>query len=251
MLYKKYKKIIQVLLISITFLLFSYGIFISMITAAMAEEAGQRTKKTESRLNDSYTKEGKMADEDKLTDQEGEYLLALARRTIEKSLFGKEGDQEKEERFSDKYLEKRGTFVTLNINNNLRGCIGHIIPQESLIDGIRINAINSAFRDPRFRPMTKEEWKNVKIEISILTEPELLSYTDAKDLLNKLRPGIDGVILKKGHYQATFLPQVWEQLPDKRMFLNHLCMKAGMNENEWLKGDLQVYIYQVQAFEEH
>ena len=99
--------------------------------------------------------------------------------------------------------------------------------------------------------MTKEEWKNVKIEISILTEPELLSYTDAKDLLNKLRPGIDGVILKKGHYQATFLPQVWEQLPDKRMFLNHLCMKAGMNENEWLKGDLQVYIYQVQAFEEH
>jgi AmmeMemoRadiSam system protein A len=251
MLYKKYKKIIQVLLISNTFLLFSYGISVSMITAAIAGEAGQRTKKTDSRLNDLYSKEGKMADEDKLTDQEGEYLLTLARRTIEKRLFGEEDDQEKEEKPSDKYLEKRGTFVTLNINNNLRGCIGHIIPQESLIDGIRINAINSAFRDPRFRPMTKEEWKNVKIEISILTEPELLSYSDAKDLLNKLRPGIDGVILKKGHYQATFLPQVWEQLPDKRMFLNHLCLKAGMNENEWLKGDLQVYIYQVQAFEEH
>ena len=88
------------------------------------------------------------------------------------------------------------------------------------------------------------------IEISILTEPKSLVYTGGKDLLNKLRPGVDGVIIKKGFHQSTFLPQVWEQLPDKKEFLNHLCLKAGLSGNAWEKGDLEVSTYQVQAFEE-
>lgn len=190
-----------------------------------------------------------MYDKGQLTNEEGEYLLSLARKTIEAELFNRDlpGDINN---LTDKYLEKRGTFVTLTINDNLRGCIGHIIPQESLIEGIKINAINAAFEDPRFPPLSREEWGKVKVEISILTEPKHLEYSGSDDLLGKLRKGIDGVIIQKGYAQATFLPQVWDQLPDKAEFLTHLCMKAGMSGSEWKKGELTVYTYQVQAFEE-
>jgi len=194
-------------------------------------------------------KETKMTDTDRLNNKEGEYLLSVARKTIEKKLFNKKDEADSD--LSPKFSERRGTFVTLTINENLRGCIGHIIPQETLIEGIRVNAINAAFRDPRFRPLTKAEWKKVKIEVSILTEPKPLSYSGADDLLNKLRPGIDGVIIKKGVYQATFLPQVWEQLPDKKEFLIHLCVKAGLDGYAWKKEEIEVYVYQAQAFAEH
>ncbi len=191
-----------------------------------------------------------MADTDKLTEDEGKYLLALARKTIEQALFDKEEQKESDTDSSAKFLEQRGTFVTLTTRGNLRGCIGHIIPQESLIEGIRVNAINAAFRDPRFPALTRDEWKKVKIEISILTDPKPLSYSDADDLLKKLRPDMDGLIIKKGYHQATFLPQVWEQLPKKEEFLTHLCLKAGLGGDAWRKGELEVSTYQVQAFEE-
>lgn len=195
-------------------------------------------------------KEVGMVDIEKLTEEEGRYLLEVARQTIEQELFARKEQNPPESETSPKFSEKRGTFVTLTIQGGLRGCIGHIIPQESLIEGVRVNAINAAFRDPRFRPLTKEEWKRVRIEVSILTEPKPVSYSDADDLLNKIRPGVDGVILKKGFYQSTFLPQVWEQLPKKEEFLTHLCLKAGLDGDEWRKGDLEVLTYQVQAFEE-
>lgn len=192
-----------------------------------------------------------MADTDNLTEEEGRCLLSVARRTIEEKLFNRGEETHTDRELSAKFSEKRGTFVTLTIQGGLRGCIGHIIPQESMIDGIRINALNAAFRDPRFRPLSRQEWEKVKIEISILTDPRPLPYSDAVDLLNKLRPGIDGVIIKKGFNQATFLPQVWEQLPDKKEFLTHLCVKAGLEGDIWEKGRLEVSTYQVQAFEEH
>lgn len=200
--------------------------------------------------NEGGVKEEDMSDTENLTEEQGKYLLGEARKTIQKSLSG-----EKEPRIEDTGLpavfnQRRGTFVTLTIGGNLRGCIGHIIPQESLIEGIRANAINAAFKDPRFRPLDKEEWKRVKIEISILTDPKPLPYSNADDLLKKLRPGIDGVILKKGYRQSTFLPQVWDQLPNKEEFLSHLCLKAGLDGDEWKKGRLEVSTYQVQAFEE-
>ena len=88
------------------------------------------------------------------------------------------------------------------------------------------------------------------LEISVLTLPQELMYTDAKDLLNKLRPGVDGVIIKKGYREATFLPQVWDQLPDKKEFLTHLCLKAGLSPQSWKTEKLVVSTYQVQAFEE-
>ena len=86
----------------------------------------------------------------------------------------------------------------------------------------KANAISAAFRDPRFRPLSKQEWEKVEIEISILTDPRPLDYSDKDDLLEKIRPGIDGVIIKKDYHQSTFLPQVWEQLPDKKNFFNSL-----------------------------
>ena len=201
--------------------------------------------------NRKNAKEMIMADTDRLTEEDGKYLLSVARKTIENRLFDqKESPSDTRGNLPPRFLEHRGTFVTLTRNGNLRGCIGHIIPQESLIEGVRVNAVNAAFRDPRFPPLSSEEWKDVKIEVSILTEPKPLSYSGADDLLKKLRPGIDGVIISKGFYQATFLPQVWEQLPEKEDFLNHLCMKAGLSADAWKKGDLEVSTYQVQAFEE-
>jgi AmmeMemoRadiSam system protein A len=194
-------------------------------------------------------KEGNMAELGRLTEEEGRRLLSLARKTVEESLFHRKTD-EVDAKGCPAFNEKRGTFVTLTIEGSLRGCIGHIIPQETLIEGVRINAINAAFKDPRFRPVSPKEWERVKIEVSILTDPAPLEYSDAEDLLRKLRPGVDGVILKKGFHQATFLPQVWEQLPEPEEFLMHLCFKAGLDENEWKKGELDISTYQVQAFHE-
>lgn len=194
--------------------------------------------------------EGDMTGKYKLTKEEGKYLLEVARRTIEQRLFQPKRPKEPYAELPEIFHERRGTFVTLTIQGGLRGCIGHITPQESLLEGIKVNAINAAFKDPRFRPISIDEWKHVKIEISILTDPKTLSYVDANDLLKKLRPDIDGVIIKKGYHQSTFLPQVWEQLPGKEEFLTHLCLKAGLEGDAWNRGDLEVHTYQVQAFEE-
>jgi len=185
-----------------------------------------------------------------LSEDEGKYLLGVARETIKNRLDNIEEPHINWKEIPDKFQERLGTFVTVTIEDNLRGCIGHIIPRESLIEGIKENAINAAFKDPRFHPLTKEEFNRIEIEISILTSPQELSYTGAEDLLQKLRPGIDGVIIKKGFYEATFLPQVWEQLSEKEEFLSHLCLKAGLSPDSWKKEKLHVSTYQVQAFEE-
>jgi AmmeMemoRadiSam system protein A len=226
-------------------------LFLGSVTSCLAEAPQQKIKKENLPSQEEKVKEGKMADSEKLNDKEGKYLLAIARKTIEQELSGKKAADQGDAIDSPRFAERRGTFVTLTINKDLRGCIGHIIPQESLLEGIKENAINAAFKDPRFNPLSLKEWPDVKIEISILTDPAPLAYSDADDLLKKIRPNIDGVIIKKGFYQATFLPQVWEQLPDKKEFFTHLCLKAGMDGNEWRKGKLEVYTYQVQAFEEH
>jgi len=195
-------------------------------------------------------KEGAMSDTDRLTEEEGRQLVEVARKTIQKALFNPKDKSEPDTVRSPKFQEKRGTFVTLTLNGALRGCIGHIVPQESLIEGVRINANNAAFRDPRFRPLSQNEFEKIKVEVSILTEPKPLPYTDANDLLAKLRPGTDGVIIRKGYHQATFLPQVWEQLPSKKDFLSHLCLKAGLDRDAWAYEKLEVHAYQAQAFEE-
>ena len=191
-----------------------------------------------------------MVKTDELTEKEGRYLLSEARRAIEEKFFTSRNKAESDLPDSSKLLERRGTFVTLTIEGGLRGCIGNIIPQESLIKSVKANAINAAFHDPRFPPLSRKEWDKVKIEISILTDPKPLDYSDSNDLLEKLKPERDGVIIKKGYHQATFLPQVWEQLPNKKEFLTHLCLKAGLDGDQWEKDKLEFLTYQVQAFEE-
>lgn len=247
-LYKKINRIIQVLLIICFILMVFCPGFVVVTPHVFASESDEALAKISP--HEKNNKGGmNMEEKGKLTKEEGEYLISVARKTIESRLFNREIPLEKG-LANEKYLEKRGTFVTLTINNDLRGCIGHIVPQETLLEGIRVNAINAAFKDPRFAPLSKGEWDRVKVEISILTEPAPLKYNGAEDLLNKLKPGIDGLIIEKGYQSATFLPQVWDQLPEKEEFLGHLCMKAGLNTNEWKKGTLTVYTYQVQAFEE-
>ena len=247
--YKKNRYIIQALPVVCFFTVIFYPASGKIVPDAGA--ADYIENKGEKLSNEKLDqKRNKMEEKSQLTREEGEYLVSLARKTIEAKLFNKDLPADKNH-LTEKYFKKRGTFVTLTTHNNLRGCIGHITPQEALIDGIKINAINAAFRDPRFSPLSKEEWKDVRVEISILTEPAQLEYSGSDDLLDKLRPGVDGVIIQNEYSQsAVFLPQVWDQLPNKAEFLTHLCLKAGMSGSEWKRGELTVYTYQVQAFEE-
>ncbi|MGM0462110.1 MAG: AmmeMemoRadiSam system protein A [Fibrobacterota bacterium] len=121
------------------------------------------------------------------------------------------------------------SFVTLEKNGALRGCIGTVRPVESLEKNIRENAVNAAFRDPRFPPLSAEEYPRISVEVSLLHSFEHVSYTGVDELRKKITPGKDGVILRLGTRSATFLPQVWEKLPDFTAFFTHLCAKAGFD----------------------
>jgi hypothetical protein len=184
--------------------------------------------------------------------KERKFLLDLARQTL--SCVATNPDSPapgvNARDLSPRLSETKGCFVTLTENGELRGCIGHILPQEALYQAVEDNARNAATRDPRFQPVRPDELKKIKIEISVLTKPQPLSFNSPEDLLNKLEPGEDGVVLRIGPYGATFLPQVWEQLPDKAQFLNHLAQKAGCAPEDWRGSNVSVSIYHVEAFEE-
>lgn len=190
----------------------------------------------------------------KFNKKQGNALLKLARHTIMKR-FGRQINKAESKSLSEDLKDNdfkahRGVFVTLKKNHQLRGCIGSLTATESIIDGIKDNAINAAFHDPRFPSLTDSELDQVDIEVSILTEPQPLEYIDHADLISKLRVNVDGVIIRKGLARATFLPQVWEQLPKPEEFLSHLCAKAGLPSNSWENNNLEVKTYQVQYFEE-
>ncbi|MBW2321385.1 MAG: AmmeMemoRadiSam system protein A [Deltaproteobacteria bacterium] len=185
-----------------------------------------------------------------LKPHQGQTLVKLARKTIAERLGKKPITVDPDAMADIAFQDHRGTFVTLTINKQLRGCIGNLDATESILAGIKRNAVNAAFHDPRFPALKANELDRVDIEVSILTEPQRLEYGDSKDLLSKLRVHVDGVILSKGTSSATFLPQVWEQLPRPDQFLSHLCMKAGLPADDWKKSRLDILTYQVQYFEE-
>ena len=190
-----------------------------------------------------------------LNAEQGQLLVKLARQALLHH-FARQIPQDEIDSLNDRladpcFNQSCGTFVTLKIDGQLRGCIGNLTSNESLVSGVRRNAINAAFHDPRFQPLSASELDRVAIEISVLSNPRPLAYRDAADLLKKLRPDIDGVIIRKDLASATFLPQVWEQLPDPQDFLKHLCMKAGLAADAWQHAQLEVSTYQVQYFEEH
>lgn len=187
-----------------------------------------------------------------LTDEQGQVLIQLARQTIQERLDLPVSNPVNERALDDAALqEKCGVFVTLKKQGQLRGCIGSLSAQESIVDGIRRHAVNAAFHDHRFPPVTAGEEAELHLDLSVLTEPEVLTYNDADDLLQKLRPDIDGVILKASNGAgATFLPQVWQQLAAPELFLGHLCQKAGLPDSAWRFDQLEIQVYQVQYFEE-
>ena len=148
-------------------------------------------------------------------------------------------------------LEEQGaSFVTLTTSGErLRGCIGSIIAHQKLYKDIIHNAKSAAIHDPRFPSLTQKEFDSITVEVSILSEPEPLEYDSIEELKSKIRVGIDGVVLKYGVYQATFLPQVWDQLPTFELFFSHLCQKAGM-EADCLGRMPEILTYQVEEYKE-
>jgi AmmeMemoRadiSam system protein A len=177
-------------------------------------------------------------------------LLKLARSTITSIMLKDRSIIFRAEDISSALKEKRGCFVTLHKGGLLRGCIGTIEPNTALISCVEENAVNAAFRDPRFPPVAKDELDAVDIEISVLTIPRLLTFKDGEDLKNQIIPGSHGVILSHGHRRSTFLPQVWEQLPQKEDFLEHLCLKGGMSRSAWRDSSTRVEVYAAEYFSE-
>jgi hypothetical protein len=178
-------------------------------------------------------------------DDKGPLLTAMARAAIARQ-FGSEPAPLP----CPAWLEEPGAvFVTLTRNGHLRGCIGSLEAHRPLGQDIEDNAQAAAFRDPRFPPLTQDELALTQIEVSILSKPEPMYFTDEADALAKLRPGIDGVILQSGWHRSTFLPQVWEQLPDPRQFMTHLKLKAGLPADYWSE-TVQLSRYTVTKFEE-
>lgn len=186
--------------------------------------------------------------------EQGQMLVRLARHTIMnqlgRTISGSESDALIRARRDEAFQSHCGTFVTLKIRGQLRGCIGNLSSTETIWSGIKRNAINAAFHDPRFTPLTITELDQTAIEVSILTEPRPLEYRSREDLTRKLRVNVDGVIIRQGHASATFLPQVWEQLRRPEEFLSHLCLKAGLPSDAWKNPELDVLTYQVQYFDE-
>jgi hypothetical protein len=184
------------------------------------------------------------------TADQRKWMLQLARKALKESVVAGKLPPVDAANLAGKLAEPKGCFVTLTKGGSLRGCIGHILPQEPLYKAIMDNAQNAAQRDPRFQPVQADELDKIEIEISVLTPPEPLAFKNPQDLLDRLQPGKDGVILKIGNRLATYLPQVWEQIPDKRKFLDTLAEKAGCPADAWKTEPTTVSIYHVEAFKE-
>ncbi len=190
----------------------------------------------------------------KFSKQLGKWLLTVARNTIAAELNEGCPTSLKQPAVSKADLlflkKKMGVFVTLYLHGQLRGCIGTLEPVLSLEGEVVENAHHAAFQDPRFSPLTPQEFLGIDIEISVLTPPEVLNYTSPSDLKKKLLPGIHGVILEKQGAKATFLPQVWDQLEEPEVFLEHLCRKAGLSSHAWKSADVSIRTYTVCSFKE-
>jgi len=204
-----------------------------------------------------------------LTTSEKKACIELARKSINYFFHDETQLKLNENEISllpKKLLEKKACFITLTIEDSrdrakqsfagpekqklfsepgwrLRGCIGHLTSIQPLYKDIIENSLSAAFSDPRFPPLTAQEFKNTKIEVSILTNPFDFKFKTSKELLNSLVVGKDGLIIKKGYHSATFLPSVWDEIKSKEEFLAHLCQKAGLLPNEWTKKGLKVQKY--------
>ena len=165
-------------------------------------------------------------------------ITEIARKALEKYFSNEKFMPNGEDR--KKYYEKKACFVTLTVNGKLRGCIGSLTATKPLWQDIVDNAINAAFNDYRFAPLAKSELDKIKIEVSILSNAEPLRYKTPSELLRKIKKDY-GIIIESSGLSATFLPQVWEQLHDKTLFLEELSQKAGLKKNAWKTAKIYYY----------
>lgn len=187
---------------------------------------------------------------DRLTSGEQSILLRLARQAMEAAVRGERLPPLDESALTPRLLEPGASFVTLTVSGDLRGCIGALEAYQPLAQDVCEHAVAAALNDYRFYPVGPAELGRIQIEVSRLTPPIPLESKDADDLLAKLRPHVDGVILRDGMRRATFLPQVWEKIPDPAAFLDNLCHKMGAEPGLWRRKHLDVQIYQVEEFHE-
>jgi AmmeMemoRadiSam system protein A len=181
-----------------------------------------------------------------MSTERGPTLLALARRAIAEAL------GEPAPAFDDAaaWLDEPGaTFVTLMQRGELRGCIGSLAAERPLREDLASNARAAAFRDPRFAPLTRRDYPDVAVEVSLLSPLQPVEFENEAQLLALLRPGIDGVVIEHRWQRGTFLPQVWEQLPEPKSFLEHLKRKAGLPADFWAR-DIRISRYTVSKWRE-
>lgn len=180
-----------------------------------------------------------------IDSKSGKVLIEIARGAIGEAL-GEVCVSTSQEQWLD---EKGATFVTLTQNGELRGCIGSLQAHRPLAQDVRHNALAAAFRDPRFEPLGRHELAMTECEVSLLSAAETMEFLDEHDALSQLRPGVDGVIFEYRRYRSTFLPQVWEQLPETRHFMAHLKRKAGLPDNFWAQ-EIRLSRYTVSKWRE-
>lgn len=178
------------------------------------------------------------------------YLLKLARRAIQNYLQHKTILAVSEEDLDKELKEERAVFVTLTENGELRGCIGNLEAEKPLYLAIIENSLAAAFCDPRFLPLKPEELDKIKIEISILTPLKEIFFDQPEDLISYLKNKKPGLWLVQNNHNATFLPQVWEELPEPEDFLKHLSLKAGLNPDGWRLPTTRFYEYEAQIIKE-
>ena len=185
---------------------------------------------------------------DQLSVEEEKFLLQLARAALEVGVQGDPLPQLELTSLSSKLIQPGATFITLTKNQDLRGCIGSLEATRPLAEDVRVHAVAAALEDFRFPPVQEDEIPQISIEISRLTTPAKIAFEDTDELFSQIRPGIDGVVIKKGIRRATFLPQVWEKVPDVEIFLEMLCRKMGASAECWRSKSVEIFTYQVEKF---
>lgn len=169
-------------------------------------------------------------------------LLSLARESIQHGVFHGRSMKVDLEQLPDELAEHRASFVTLELKGKLRGCIGSLEASRPLAEDVVSNAFAAAFKDPRFTPLQESEIDILDVYISILSPAEPIDFSSEQELLNQIRPEIDGLIIEAAGRRGTFLPSVWQSLPEKKNFLANLKMKAGLPQHYW-SDDIKVMRY--------
>jgi hypothetical protein len=175
----------------------------------------------------------------------GKVVLPIARSAISSAL----GRVFRAEEDAPWLHEKGACFVTLTQNQELRGCIGSLEAHRPLLADVKANALAAALRDPRFTPLEPEELEVTNIEISLLSAMKALKFTSEQDAMAQLQPGVHGVVFEFGYYRSTFLPQVWEQLPNVHKFMANLKYKAGLPPDFWAE-EVRLSYYTVTKWKE-